>query len=137
MKFLTWQNPEQLFVAQALKKQIYNRVAELRIICCKFILPQIKWHCLKESVCTMQMYQEKTEFQVLKWKSYWIFEKIILLYYKIRRCVFRVKGCLLVGLNLGCVCLLKRTLLIVKWISLVEVQARSKRGGRRGVRILF
>ena len=30
MKNPTWQNPEQLFVAQVLKKQIYNSVAELR-----------------------------------------------------------------------------------------------------------
>jgi len=28
---LTWQNPEQLFVAQVLKKIFYNSVAELRI----------------------------------------------------------------------------------------------------------
>jgi len=27
---LTWQNPEQLFVAQVLKKIFYNSVAELR-----------------------------------------------------------------------------------------------------------
>ena len=32
MNPLTWQNPEQLFVAQVLKKIFYNSVAELRII---------------------------------------------------------------------------------------------------------
>ena len=32
MKFLTWQNPEQLFVAQVLIKNINYSVAELRII---------------------------------------------------------------------------------------------------------
>ena len=31
MNPLTWQNPEQLFVAQVLKKIFYNSVAELRI----------------------------------------------------------------------------------------------------------
>ena len=30
MNPLTWQNPEQLFVAQVLKKIFYNSVAELR-----------------------------------------------------------------------------------------------------------
>ena len=29
---MTWQNPEQLFVAQVLKKIFYNSVAELRSI---------------------------------------------------------------------------------------------------------
>ena len=32
MNPLTWQNPEQLFVAQVLKKIFYNSVAELRFI---------------------------------------------------------------------------------------------------------
>ena len=32
MNPLTWQNPEQLFVAQVLKKIFYNSVAELRYI---------------------------------------------------------------------------------------------------------
>ena len=32
MNPLTWQNPEQLFVAQVLKKIFYNSVAELREI---------------------------------------------------------------------------------------------------------
>ena len=31
MNPLTWQNPEQLFVAQVLKKIFYNSVAELRL----------------------------------------------------------------------------------------------------------
>ena len=31
MNPLTWQNPEQLFVAQVLKKIFYNSVAELRV----------------------------------------------------------------------------------------------------------
>ena len=31
MKPLTWQNPEQLLVAQVLKKIFYNSVAELRL----------------------------------------------------------------------------------------------------------
>ena len=35
MNPLTWQNPEQLFVAQVLKKIFYNSVAELRIIYAK------------------------------------------------------------------------------------------------------
>ena len=32
MNPLTWQNPEQLFVAQVLKKIFYNSVAELRFM---------------------------------------------------------------------------------------------------------
>ena len=36
MNPLTWQNPEQLFVAQVLKKIFYNSVAELRLISTNF-----------------------------------------------------------------------------------------------------
>ena len=36
MKFLTWQNPEQLFVAQGIIKVKIYSVAELR-----FIIPQV------------------------------------------------------------------------------------------------
>ena len=64
MNPLTWQNPEQLFVAQVLKKIFYNSVAELRVK--ELQVLQEENDRLRNEIKVLQEYKEKAHRELCR-----------------------------------------------------------------------